>query len=181
MVWEKDSVFYSRLYSPGSGWGPRITVSQSGSFGSVVAIPASNHFYAVYSSGSSPCESEARSWLARPGDEEVVSVGLPMPGAARCPRRGRHGRFDALLLGVVGNGNAEAWYSIRSGPPPGPKGTLAGTVRDQFGVGVAGVTSHLRSAAGSSTSGGAYSMSVPVGTYNVPRARPTTPARLSAM
>jgi hypothetical protein len=168
VCWEKDGAWYSRLYTPGSGWGATQTVDGHGGFGSVIALPGTSNFYSAYAQGNSPSRIRGKMWNgAWWGTEEVISVGLP-DAQALDPRIAV--ATDGSMFCCWewwGNGNAEGWYSVRGGSPPGPSGTLSGVVRDQYGVGVPNVQISTVSAGAISGAGGAYSMSIPAGTYTV--------------
>ncbi len=61
--------------------------------------------------------------------------------------------------------NWNIYVSTQSVGTPGPQGTLAGEVRDQFHSPVAGAVVSTGNAAGLTDAGGQYSFAVPVGTY----------------
>jgi hypothetical protein len=164
--WEKDSAWYSRLYSPGAGWGAAQYIDSGGS-GSVVYVPGTLGFYTAYAHGN-PGGIRGRlfsqgAW----GAAETISVGLA--GAQSLDARVAVATDGSMLCcwEYWGNGNAEAWYAVRSAPPPGPTGTLAGTVRDQYGAGVPNVAVTTVMSAAVTGPTGAYSVACPAGTYTV--------------
>ncbi len=173
-VWERDEVFYSKLYTPGSGWGARQTIQTYAGHGLVVAIPGTTNFYAVYVCGPNMSNTRIRvrgkmwtgsSW----GPEEVVSNGLPDAFTVDAQvAAGPDGTLYACWEYWGGANAPNAYYSVRPAPGGGPQGTLTGVVRDQYGAGVAGATVALGTGLSTLTgAGGAYSFQVPVGTHLV--------------
>jgi len=174
LCYEKDSVWHSKLYSPGSGWGITQVVRSQAGFGSVIAIPGSNDFYSAYAQGGSPLRIRGKRFSGGTwGIEEVISAGLP--DAQALDARVAIATDGSMLCCWEwwGNGNAEAWYSVRSSPTSSnPVGTLNGMVRDQFGAGVGGVSISTVLISTSSVPGGAYSAISPTGTYTVMASKP---------
>ncbi|HOQ84889.1 MAG TPA: carboxypeptidase-like regulatory domain-containing protein [Phycisphaerae bacterium] len=68
--------------------------------------------------------------------------------------------------------NWNIYHSMKSVGTPGPTGTLAGEVRDQAGVPLAGATVSTGNAAGTTDASGRFSFLVPVGTYTVTATKP---------
>lgn len=66
-----------------------------------------------------------------------------------------------------GTGVFNIWSARHNVPPLGPAGTISGVVRDQFGSGISNVTVSVGAYRTATAGGGAYSLSVPVGTYTV--------------
>lgn len=174
VCWEYNSTWSSRIYTPGIGWGSIQVVDGAGGFGAVVAVPGTNWFYSVYSQGGSgPVRIRGRlhsngAW----GPAEVISGGLP-DAQALDPRVAI--ATDRTLLCCWewwGNGNAEAWYSVRSALGAPTTGTLAGTVKDQYGASLsyASIVT-TNGGAGGSNASGTFSFASPVGTSNVTASR----------
>ena len=175
-TWDKDSALYSKLYTPGSGWGSTHLVQSPAGFSLVVGLPGTNNFYCVYVKGDPPSRVCGRKWAGGGWlAEEIVSVGLPdaftVDAQVAC---GPDGTLYACWEYWGGSNAPNAYYSVRPAPPPPSQwGTLAGVVRDQYGVGVAGVTVTVSGFDATVTGpGGAYSLAVPVGTYTVTASKP---------
>lgn len=93
----------------------------------------------------------------------VWAIRSPSPVVSRLTRPER---TIYAIWEFWGNGKPQQYYSIKTGLPPGPGGTLAGTVTDQNGQGVAGVTITVPNVAQTvTTAGGAYTFPIPAGSY----------------
>lgn len=172
VCYEKDSTWYSKLYTPGAGWAATQTIRSGAGFGSVIAIQGTTEFYTVYSQGSTPLRIRGKRWSSGSwGAEEVISN---LPDAQALDARVAIATDGTMLCcwEYWGSGNAEAWYSVRSATSNGATGTLAGTVRDQYGVGIPGASITTVMAAATSAPNGAYSTSSPTGTYTVTASKP---------
>jgi hypothetical protein len=167
LTWEENSNFYSKLYTPGSGWGGTMLVQSGGGFGDVTAIPGTNEFYAAYCKDTNRVRGKRFSGGAW-GAEEIISVNQPWDTTFNARvAAGADGSLYACWE-YWGEGDAQAFFSVSQAGPPPPSGTISGTVTDQFGNGVEGVAVNT-SGVGAAVSGigGTYSLSQPVGTYTV--------------
>lgn len=72
----------------------------------------------------------------------------------------------------VSSSNWNIYTTTQSVGTPGPTGTLAGEVRDQYNAPVAAATVSTGNAAGITNASGQFSFSVPVGTYTVTATKP---------
>ncbi|MGB9626209.1 MAG: carboxypeptidase regulatory-like domain-containing protein, partial [Phycisphaerae bacterium] len=124
----------------------------------VVARPAGSNFHVVGRRWS------GSGWLA----EESVQNGLADtfivdPSVSCGPTGEMYCTFE-----YWGSGKPQQYYTIKAAPPSGPRGTIAGTVRDQYGAGVSGVLIVVPNTGSTlSIAGGTYSLVVPVGTYSL--------------
>ncbi len=172
-LWERDEVFYSKLYTPGVGWAATQALAYPAGHGLVTAIPGTNNFYAVYITGhvgDSRIRVRGRMWSGGTWQaEEVISGGLADAFSVDAQvAAGPDGTLFACWEYWGGTNGPTAYYSVRPSPNPGPRGTVTGVVRDQYGVGVTGAT--VATAGGLSAvtgAGGAYSLLVPVGTQTL--------------
>lgn len=173
VLWDDDGVYYSMLYTPGAGAGPRITVTTQGSWGtSLCAIPGTNNFYTAYPKNG-PGRLYGRRWSGGAWmAEEQISQGLADeftvgPSVSADPN-GSGTIYATWEYWGTGTGKPQQFYAIRGGLPPGPKGTISGVVRDQFNVPVVGaVVTVFGIDSTLSAAGGTYSLQVPAGTYTV--------------
>ncbi|GMU22595.1 MAG: hypothetical protein AMXMBFR13_26800 [Phycisphaerae bacterium] len=171
-TWEKDNAFSSRVYTPGSGMGPVQMIAGPehsnghGGYGMVSAFPDNNDFYAVYVKDTNRVRGRRwsnGSWLA----EEVVSVGQTPEFTVNAQVCTGPGGWVYACWEYWGSGDARAWYSVRTGVPPAPTGTVSGIVRDQYGVVVSGAAVSAGVAATVTGAGGAYSLALPAGNYSI--------------
>lgn len=165
LVWDKDETTWYSIYNPGSGWSSKQVIWTDAFRGNVVVIPGTNDFYVVDNVSGTV---RGRRWTGFWNAEELISVGQ---GAAQTedPRVaiGPDGAMYCVWE-YWGTGKPQAWYSTRGAPPPTPKGTLSGYVRNQYGVGIPGASVNVGGvAATTSGAGGAYSVQVTEGTYTV--------------
>jgi hypothetical protein len=167
VVYEQDEVVRTKLYTPGYGWSAEMQQEYKSTHSAITAIPGTNDFYLVYTYDMKRIYGRRFSgggWLPK----ELVSVGLPdefTVGADVAADPNGSGTIYACWE-YWGSGNCQQHFSIRPGGSP-PNSTIAGTVRDQFGQGIAGVTVGTGPYATVSGAGGAYALAVPAGTYNV--------------
>jgi len=170
VLWDTENKFWSILYTPGSGAGPKMMVTSEGSWGtSLCAIPGTNDFYTAYAKNG-PGRLYGRrfsggGWLA----EEQISSGL---GDAFTV--GPDVSADPLGSGTLycvwewwGNGKPQQYYAVKQGVL-GDTGFISGTVRDQYNVGVAGAIVTVPGKGSTvTTTGGSYTLRVAVGTHSV--------------
>jgi hypothetical protein len=167
VVWEVNQRLRCRLYTPGSGWSAEMLQEDLSNFAAITAIPGTNDFYLVYTHDMKRIYGRRFSgggWLPK----ELVSNGLPdafTVGADVTADPNGSGTLYACWE-YWGSGNCQQYFSVRPGGTP-PDSRIAGTVRDQFGQGISGVTVGTGPYATVSGSGGAYSLAVPAGTYSV--------------
>ena len=173
VVWDQGGRFYSVIYTPGVGVGGVVELTSNGSWGtSCTGIPGTNRFYSIYSADTAT-HMVGRLWSggAWQGDEHV-SAGLANnfmvdPSVSAGP--------DGTLYAVFeywGSGKPQQYYTIKAPPSPGTTGTLAGTVRDQYGQPVTGAGINTSgTAGGGSGPGGTYSFASPTGTYSLTAAK----------
>lgn len=175
VVWDADNVHRSVLYTPGAGPSAQMILTYDGSWGtSVCNIPGSNNFYTAYPknlSGNARLYGRMYAgggWLP----EEQVTYGLSDDFTVG-PQVSADPNGTGTIYAVWewwGNGNdkPQQYFATRAGLPPGPTGTVTGTVRDQYNqpvmgalVSVSGVNSTV------TLSDGTYSMQLPAGTHDV--------------
>jgi len=167
VVWEQDNCVRSKLYTPGSGWSAEMQQENLSTHSAITAVPGTNDFYLVYTYDMKRIYGRRFSgggWLPK----ELISNGLPdafTVGADVTADPNGTGTLYACWE-YWGSGNCQQYFSIRPGGSP-PDSTIAGIVRDQFGQGISGATVGTGPYATVSGSGGAYSLAVPAGTYNV--------------
>jgi len=163
LMWEQDERLWTRMYTPGIGWGviERRTDVPSG-FAGITAVPGTTDFYMVY------CRTDVSQvygirWQGGVWQSpELVSV--------------RHGPGDDSGRGSVRRPNGTLYASwstgapttpavvlIREGNPP-PDAAARGFVRDEAGQGIPGASVGSGAYVTVSTAGGAYSLGVPSGT-----------------
>ncbi|MGQ9652014.1 MAG: carboxypeptidase-like regulatory domain-containing protein [Phycisphaerae bacterium] len=174
LLWDQDERIKSQLYTPGVGSGPVIDVCASGYCGAcdVCWLPGTNDFYMVVArpTGGGGYHVYGRRWTAGAwlGEESVMNgladaftvspvVAADETGALYC------------IWEYWGSGKPQQWYAVKpSSLPPGPKGTISGFVRDNFGTGLPNATVIVTGVPSAvSQSNGFYALSVPVGTHNV--------------
>lgn len=164
VMWEKDERLWTRMYTPGVGWGAveQRTDMKSG-FAGVTSIPGTTDFYMVYCNGQANqiygMRWQGGVWQA----PELVSVGLP--GAMVVDSEVCAGPNGTLYASWEhwGTDNCQQYFSIREGNPP-PDATAQGFVRDQYGQGIVGASVGSGAYVTVSLVGGAYSFGVPSGT-----------------
>lgn len=173
VIWDQGNTYFSMLYTPGVGPGPKTTLSTQASWDKgLCAIPGTNDFYAVYPRNIGGQDARrivgrrftTGAWQA----EEDVMIGLPDEFCVD-PRVSADPNGSGTLYCVFeywGSGRPQQYYTIRPGSGGGPTGTVSGVVRDQYGLGLAGAIVMLPGA-GSALSGpgGAYTLTAPDGTY----------------
>lgn len=169
VIWDEDDVYYSILYTPGVGAGAKTVLTSSGSWAKdVCAIPGSNNFYAVYWHGSH-ARLYGRKWAGAGWlSAEHVSYGLADNFIADASVDADPAGNIYCMFEYWSDGPPDQYYNVRPATPPGPTGTLTGTVRDQYGVGVSGALVTVQGYdAVVSGSGGTYTMTVPTGGQSV--------------
>jgi hypothetical protein len=156
----------------GSTWSPLVNVSNhSGAtddVGAVITVDAYNRMHVVWHDfdnifySTKPVVGGA--WSAR---QAIVS------GQYSCTEADiATGINDTLHVTwqsrPAQSSNWNVYYSSQSNPPPGPRGTISGTITDEYGAGVSGAAITINSVTyGVSGAGGSYSVLIAPGTYSV--------------
>ncbi len=164
-LWEQNSRVYIKLYTPGSGFGARIDVDGSNKgYAKICHIPRTNDFYVVYTDDSK------RLWGKRYyaasgslGTRELVSNGL---GDAFSLGADVHASPDGTLYACWERwegGQPQQYFNVKPAPVV-QTGYLQGYVRDQYGVGISGVTVSTGAYTAVSGAGGAYLLETSTGT-----------------
>lgn len=175
IAWDSNSHIWTQIYTPGVGATTPQDMGAGGYSGScdVCAVPGTNDFYLVVGRDLGGTNNfhvygrrySAGAWQA----EESVMNGLsnyflvtPIVTADE---------FGSLycIWEYWASGKPQQWYAVKPGGlPPGPKGYVSGTVRDNFGallpnasVTIPGIGTALTSASG------AYTLQSLTGTYTV--------------
>ncbi len=170
VVWDENNALWSILHTPPSSNGAKTQITNQNSwFQGACAIPGTNNFQAGYPKNDphpARCYSKrwnGASWQA----EETVTQGLADAFTVQPELSAATDGSGTLycIFEYWGSNKPQQYYAIKPGSPPGPTGTLAGFVRDQFGAGLVGASvSVAPQGATVSIAGGAYSFQVPVGT-----------------
>lgn len=165
VMWERNEQVWTKIYTPGAGWGPTQGRETPSGFAAITAIPGSNDFYLLYTVDGNKTYGARWSgggWLPR----ELVSVGLPdAMSVGGDVVAGPDGAIYAAWE-YWGSNNPQQWFNVRPGGPP-PDSTLVGVVRDQYGVGVSGAYVGSGGYATVSGAGGSYTLLLPAGTYTL--------------
>ncbi len=171
VLWDADNKFWSIVYTPGSGLGPKMLVTSEGSWGtSLCAIPGTNDFYTAYAKNSGQGRLYGKrfsggGWLP----EEQISSGLGDAFTVG-PDVSADPNGSGTLYCVWewwGNGKPQQYYAVKPGTL-GDGGYISGTVKDQYNAGVSGAIITIPAKGSTvSGSGGAYTLRVSPGTYSV--------------
>lgn len=140
VVWDENSQFLMRVYVPGSGLRPQVLVAGKDVYGGayVTNIPGTQDFYLV---------ADAYVWryygatnTVGPREDLFNSIGMPRgftPDSSICTG---HDGIIYVAFENWNNGKPQWFYTMKSAAPPGPTGTIAGTVRSQHGLPVMGAS-----------------------------------------
>lgn len=162
VMWEQDERIWTRMYTPGVGWGPiQQMTNESSGFGGITAIPGTTDFYLVYRKAGQIWGRRWQGGVWKP--EELVSVGMPdgfVVDADVCA--GPDGTLYASWE-YWGTGEPQQWFSVQEGNPL-PDATVQGYVRDQYGQGIPNASVGSGAYVTVTTVGGFYSLGVPSGT-----------------
>lgn len=165
-LWRDGNVYSSVLYTPGSGAGARTIVAPNADWGtSLSSIATTGNFCTLFPADS---RVSSRTWAGQWSAAISACNGLANgfyvgPDVSSGP--------DGTLYAAFENwntGKPQQYYAIHPPPPAGPKGTLAGTVRDQYGVPLPGAAVSVIGVDGTaSVSDGSFSLELVVGTHTV--------------
>lgn len=174
LLWDENERIKGMLYTPGSGSGAVVDLGAGGYSGScdVCAIPGTNDFYMVvaHDVGGGKYHVYGRRWSNGSwGTEESV----------------QNNQADAFMVTPLvtadaagnlycvweywGSGKPQQWYSVKAGSNPvGPRGYVAGTVRDNLGNPLTGAMIYVQNQGSVLTaSNGTYSIQVATGAQTV--------------
>jgi hypothetical protein len=162
VMWEQDERVWTRMYTPGVGWGPieQRTFESSG-FGAITAIPGTTDFYLVYRRADQIWGRRWQGGVWQP--EELISVGRPnafVVDADICA--GPDGTLYASWEDWS-SGEPQQYFSINPGPGM-TDATVQGYVRDQYGQGIVNASVASGPFVTVTGVGGWYSLGVPSGT-----------------
>ncbi|MGB9618851.1 MAG: carboxypeptidase-like regulatory domain-containing protein [Armatimonadota bacterium] len=162
VMWEQDERVWTRMYTPGIGWGPiEQRTNESSGYGDITAIPGTTDFYLVYRRAE---QIWGRRWQGGVWQaEERVSVGRPNAFVVDADvTAGPDGTLYASWEDWS-TGNPQQYFSIFPGAGS-TDATVQGYVRDQYGQGIPNASVASGPYVTVSGAGGWYSMGVPSGT-----------------
>lgn len=168
VTWDENSAFWMRVYDPNTAiWRPQILVADKGNlYGgpNITSIPGSLDFYVAYDGYGKRYYAASNSC----GAQEDLVVGMShgfTPDTAVCA--GADGTIYAAFENW-NSGTAQWFYTVKPATAPGPTGTVAGRVTDQYGVAVPGATVGSGILSALTNASGDYTLTnVPVGSQTI--------------